>query len=440
MNINNLNPCNADEHEIAVIGSMLQMPEGLDRYKHLVDPEDFADEKLGRLFIAIQTLIEAGKPVGNLRYLKTALGAMRGCDNLADYDFIRGLIKSVANGSHGVYHAEHVRAAANKRRLLAIVQDMAKRVQDSTSTSEDDYTALQAALRNLDRNVQTKTPRTLYEIGKELVQDLRQPKTGEIKKPGIMTGLSGFDSSLGAIIPGDLMIIAARPGCGKTAFAMQFAQRAANRRKNVLFVSLEMKDRQLLGRLLVPLSGVASETLRSMSPNPSEVDAIAEAVEEFNGVPIRVIDDRRMTVQKLRTILRYEQQTNGVDALFLDYLQLVKPEKEQFKTPKHEQIAFVSAELKTIAGEFEIPVVCLAQLNREADGQRPMLSNLKDSGAIEQDADQVLFIHHTEESKGQEKRSVELIVAKNRHGETGTANIFWVPSETRFTESIEWRG
>ncbi len=432
-------PRNADEHEIAVIGSMLSMPEGLDRYKHLVDPEDFADAKLGRLFIAIQTLIEAGKPVGNLRYLKTALGTMRGCENLADYDYIRQLTKSVANGSHGVYHAEHVRAAANKRRLTLIVEEMGKRALDSTSTSEDDYNALTRAVQSLDRSVQTKTPRTLYEIGQEIITELRKPKASESKKPGIMTGLSGFDSSLGAIIPGDLMIIAARPGCGKTAFAMQFAQRAASRRKNVLFISLEMKDKQLLGRLLAPLSGVSSETLRAMSANDAETQSIAAAVEEFNGVPIRVIDDRRMTMQKLKTILRYEQQTNGVDALFLDYLQLVKPDKEQLKLPKHEQIGYVSGELKTIAGEFDVPVICLAQLNRQSDGQRPTLANLKDSGDIEQDADQVLFIHHTEEAS-REPTNVELILAKNRHGEKGIAKIFWIPNETRFAEELQWRG
>ena len=242
-------------------------------------------------------------------------------------------------------------------------------------------------------------------------------------------------------MPGELGILAARPAMGKTALAMQKALHNARQGRRVLFVSLEMRNRELARRLLCQEAELDSRLLRGRRVDAAARARLQAAHEELAGLPIRLWDPASATLAEIRGVARHMRATGGLYLLIVDYLGLIKPSADSKRLQRHEQVQQTSAGLKELAKELCIPVLALCQLNREADGEEPRLSHLRESGAIEQDADMVLLLHHPEreqsKSGNQKKRIAYLIIGKHRHGETGRIKLQWHPSETRFSTFAE---
>jgi replicative DNA helicase len=237
-------------------------------------------------------------------------------------------------------------------------------------------------------------------------------------------------------MPGELVIIAARPGQGKTALAMQIAQRVATRGQ-VVFVSLEMRDRELIRRSLSALSGVNSKKLREARVTELEFDQLRGARMELTGLPLEICAPNRATMQQIVGMAKYRKAMGGgVRMLFVDYIGLIRAGTGERGMERHLQVGEFTAGLKSLGKELGCPVVALAQLNRDAQNKPPTLANLRESGSIEQDADIVLLIHHPSD----EPRA-HLMIAKHRHGKACIVRIPWNPETTSFGDpGIDERG
>jgi replicative DNA helicase len=251
---------------------------------------------------------------------------------------------------------------------------------------------------------------------------------------GLFTGLPAFDGQIGGLFPGELTILAARTGVGKSALAAQIAYRAGERGRKVYYGTLEMAAWEVAQRVLCSLSGVNARKIRTGQLTAADCrvltehsHALARAKIDFDDRPaLRLADIRRAASRLTR---------DGLALAVVDYLQLLTPDDRRI--PRYEQVGRLSAGLKQLAREVNVPVLCLCQLNREADTQdRPRLSNLRESGSIEQDADVVLLLHrrYGANDPGTE---AELIVAKNRNGETGTFPLKWWPERTMFSDDSD---
>lgn len=433
----------ATASEVELLGSMLHGQEFIEQVIGIVDVEDFKDKNLAKLFHAFTILHGSGKPIYNLPLLAAEMRRMNADENICTQAYLNRIFSSVVNAAHIIYHAEHVRYASHKRKLARLATKiMETAFNDGATTEQQDISTLEREVNYISNVSVPGGAKTVEQVAIELVQEIERESSKPHRKPGIFTGLISHDSVTGPLMPGELCVLAARPGCGKTALAMQWATHVAERRKRTLFISLEMKDRELVGRMLSPLAEVESLVIRSQQADEMQLERLKNATTKLHGLPLVVWDQNRATMRSIRGIVKHTQATGGIEALFVDYLGLIKMESNQRGIPRHEQIAEVTAEMKTIAKEIEIPIVLLCQLNREADGTAPKLSNLRESGAIEQDADMVIFIHHDEKKntdRYSDVKTADIIVAKNRHGAVGTSTLFWNPQRTEFTEQREWQ-
>jgi replicative DNA helicase len=253
-----------------------------------------------------------------------------------------------------------------------------------------------------------------------------------------MTGLAKLDEAMGAMLPGEMVVIAARPGQGKSALGVQIAMHAAERGRPGLIVSLEMRDTELVKRKLCEFAELDSRDVRSGRLSDEHRQQLHDAAQQLTDLPLRLWSPPSATLADIRAVARRAKAKGGLQLLVVDYLGLVRPGSEDRRLPRFEQVQNISAGLKSLSKELNLPVISLCQLNREADQSAPRLSHLRESGAIEQDADLVIFLHHPESPAhiaGEQPyaQTVNVIVAKHRHGQVGKVSLLWHPRETRFS-------
>jgi replicative DNA helicase len=247
----------------------------------------------------------------------------------------------------------------------------------------------------------------------------------------VPTGVADLDALTGGLQPGDLVVIAARPGVGKTGLALALVRHAAGLGHPALFCSIEMGRGELAARLLSAHTGVAGQLIRHGAVNASELRRLGDAVGEFAGLPAWIDDSPAQSVLRIAANARRLKRQRGLALVAVDYLQLVEPEERG--VPRHEQVAAASRRLKALARELEVPLVALAQLNRESESRtdrRPRLSDLRESGQVEQDADVVVLLSRVEGRPD----AILLDVAKQRNGPTGEAVVRFDRERMRFEE------
>ena len=264
---------------------------------------------------------------------------------------------------------------------------------------------------------------------------------GELTEGAVETGLTDFDTMTGGLHNGELIILAARPSMGKTALAMNMAEHAAiEGQAPTLFVSLEMSAIELADRMLCSLARVNGHRLRNGTISSDDHTRLIEKANEISEAPLFVDDSPSRTVSEIAAAARRISRRHGsLGLIVIDYLQLIEPDNP--RDPRQEQVAKIARRLKGMARELEVPMLCLSQLNRQAeDGKdhRPKLSHLRESGAIEQDADVVMFVHreeyyHRGEDKAQYAGQAEIIIAKQRNGPVGDVQLTWEADYTRFS-------
>jgi replicative DNA helicase len=442
MNILGKVPPNSNEAELAVIGGIMLHPESLDIVVDIIVPADFYHEAHQLLFQAFIDLADRGRAIDILT-VGDALKERGELERVGGIAYLSSIQDAVPTSAAIDSHAKIVRSKAMVRKVigaaLEIIESGYGDYGDSDSFLDEsearifDTTRKRSAANLVDVDVAVK------KVREEL--DRRYALTTDVT--GIPTGWAALDRLTGGLQPADLIIVAGRPAMGKTSLALNILAHAALREKasGVIF-SLEMSMLQAMSRLVSSESRVPGHLFRQPKRMTGEDrDAILMSFERMSGTKIHIDDSAELTVLDVRSRARYLKLKGELDFAIIDYLQIMRPTRRVGGDGGRErEVAEITKGLKALAKELDMPVICLSQLNRACEqrqNKRPQLSDLRESGAIEQDADLVLFLYRDSVyTKDQNNNTAEVIVGKNRNGPVGTANLYFNSSYTRF-DSVE---
>lgn len=409
-----------------MLGAILVHGVSPDEVTPFVDPGDFYTDTNSILFKAVladDTTIDAAALVRRLKD-RGELEEIGGEAYLAEL-----MHNAPATTQTAIAHAKRIRETADQRRLRDAALDALYRIRSGESV-DDIRAAIEPVFFDDERNV-SSGPVTCKDAVFEFFKELDKPETPQIK-----TGFSGLDDMIGGFTPGQMVIIAARPGQGKTAFATNVVTNMVAGGVPVLFFSLEMSNLEITQRLFSSIGQIPLRDIRSRPISQQTRQRVAEYGEYIAGLPLLIDDASRRRVLDLESVSRRAIRKHGVGCVVIDYLGLIEP--DMANQTRYEQVTAISRQIKTMARRLSVPVIVLAQLNREASSskdRRPKISHLRDSGAIEQDADIVILIHRESKYDDQaDKSKAEIIVAKNRNGTTGGMELRWEGWFTRFVE------
>lgn len=415
--------------ECMTVGSALLDPAALDDLALTLRPDDFHSGQWSKLFRHLVDMRSAGLPIDAqtlVDHLRSAgeLEAAGGAAAIAE------AFQSVAVAAHAKHYAEIVRRNSIRRALRRAGEEMIRQAHDATADVDkllDESEMCVLAVRERgDAGRMVRIQEGLLDLTAALDRRMRDGADG------LKTGFADLDERTGGFRESQLIILAARTGCGKTALALNVAANAAAGRLPVAMFSLEMSREELTGRLVCSWAGLDSHAVRAGRLSREGRERFAVASNEIARFPLWVDDTPIQTVAEIAASCRRLKRTEGLALVIVDYLQLIEPDDP--KAPRQEQVARASRRLKALAKEVSAPVLCLCQLNRQADGAEPRLSHLRESGAIEQDADVVLLLHTAETKPDEHNRpaEIELRIAKQRSGPTGSIKLAWDGATTTF--------
>jgi len=365
---------------------------------------------------------------------------MNQLDRVGGAAYITELIETVPAAGNAMYYSGQVGDKATLRGLINAADDIAE-IGYSDPESVDE--ALDQAEKKIFQSTQSPSAQKFRPIGSALTEAWERfehlsANPGE--KRGVPSGFTGLDNLLAGFQKSDLIILAARPSMGKTTLALDLARNAALvGGAHVGIFSLEMSDQQLVDRMLAAESGVDSWKLRTgRLSNDQEYEALQTAMAKLNKAPIHIIDEAALNIVKMRSAARRLKNEYGLDMLIVDYLQLMSPTLTKGSDSMVQQITEISRSLKILAKELDIPIIALSQLSRavEQRGGKPRLSDLRDSGSIEQDADVVMFIHREDkmnrDKEAERPNIAEIMVEKHRNGAVGHCELYFDDKHVRF--------
>ena len=423
------------EGEQAVLGSMLIDPECVRLVMEKLRPADFYLRQNREIFETIYSMFSYAKAIDGL----TVADEMRKngvYDENITRSYLAQLMEITPTSANVMEYAAIVRDKALRREIAQAAADMTAMVQENSGDAAGILEASEQRIFAIRRGQSGKAMIPLQKILPDVLDRLSDLSERADHLPGLSTGLSDIDRKIIGLNNSDLILLAARPGMGKTSLALNIAVNAAKKsRKTVAVFSLEMSGEQLATRILCTEAMVNASRLKTGLLDSDDWDRIAEAVAVLNAVDIRLNDDSLLTVADISAQCR---RLDNLGLVVIDYLQLMSSAGEKpWRSDNRQQIiSDISRMLKVTAKELDVPVLCLSQLSRaneRRDNKRPMLSDLRDSGAIEQDADIVLFLYREDYYGDSDRPNIaECIVAKNRHGETGKVELRWMPEYTMF--------
>lgn len=439
-------PCSVEAEE-SVVGAALLHPETFIRAAHAVQGEDFHHPALRAIFEALVELDRASKPLDVLTVAEqmTTAGTLDKLRAVGGADFLTELQMRVISVENVEYHAKLIATKAERRRWIQVASQIAARgfspnEDDETFLAETDRALLAAASA---ARVQTGGPVAMKAMMNRYAKDLQtryeQGKDGR-KMTGFPTGLERIDSATAGLQRGDLVIIAGRPSMGKSALAGGFAHAAAKSGVHCLFLSLEMPAVSLLGRMIAADAPIDADRLRRGDMESHHWVRASASFGRLATLPIWWDDTAPMTFTQIRSTARRWRLTAAKDKdamVVIDYLGLVALDRRNKNDTHQNQIAEITRGLKLLAKELNAPVVLLAQLNRELErrpDKRPKLSDLRDSGSLEQDGDLILFVYRDEvyDPDTKDKGIAEIIIGKQRNGPTGVERAAFVAEYAAF--------
>lgn len=431
-------PQNVDA-EKALLGAIILKPDVMHDVAVTVYPESFFADKHRAIYDAVQQIFSGGDPVDTVSVI-TKLKDMKQLDRVGGAAYITELIETVPAAGNAMYYARQVGDKSTLRSLIHAADDIAEIGYSDPETVDE---ALDQAEKKIFQATQAPSAQKFRPIGTALTEAwerFEHLSENPEEKRGVPSGFTALDNVLAGFQKSDLIILAARPAMGKTTFALDLARNAALQHgASVGIFSLEMSDQQLVDRMLAAESGVDSWKLRTgRLSNDSEYEALQGAMQKLNAAPIHIIDDADMNIVKMRSATRRLMNEHGVDLLIVDYLQLMSPTATKNSDSMVAQITEISRSLKILAKEMQIPVIALSQLSRavEQRGGKPRLSDLRDSGSIEQDADVVMFIHREDkmnrDTESDRPNIAEIMVEKHRNGAVGVAELYFDGEHVRF--------
>ncbi len=424
------------EAEQSVIGSMLIDREAIVVAAGILHGEDFYGKQYGIVFEAMTELNDEGRPV-DIVTLQDRLREKDVPPEISSLEFVRDLITAVPTSANVRYYAEIVAEKATLRRLIRLNEEIA----NICYAGKD---SLEVILENTEKKIFEliqKRNSSDYVPIREVVLNAMDKIEAASRNKGVVTGIpTGFidlDYRTAGMQPSDLILVAARPSMGKTALVLNIAQHVAFKQKvTVAIFSLEMSKEQLVNRLFSLESKVDSQHIRTGNLSDSEWEKLIESAGIIGRSQLIIDDTPGISISELRSKCRKYKLEHDLKLVIIDYLQLMSGSSGR-NDSRQQEISDISRSLKALARELSVPVIALSQLSRAVEQRpdhRPMLSDLRESGAIEQDADVVMFIYRDDYyNKDTELKGVaEIIIAKQRNGPIGTVNLAWLPDYTKF--------
>ena len=428
-------PPHNTEAEKSVIGAMMMHENAIVTATEILTAGDFYQQQYGVMFDAMREMKDAGTPVDVIT-LQEKLKEKSLPPELSGPEFIRDILMSVQTSANVREYAQIVHDKAVLRRLIGTAQNIEN---DCFLEVKDTGTILEETEKNIFTVLQQKTVED-YKPIREIVMDTLDKIESASKSKNHVTGLStGFidlDYMTSGLQPSDLILIAARPSMGKTALVLNMVVDMAVRQKlPVALFSLEMSREQLMNRLFSQESHVDSQKIRNGQLSENDWGKLAEAAGLIAESQLIIDDTPGISISELRSKARKYKLDHDIKVIFIDYLQLMQGSGRT--DSRQQEVADISRALKALARELNIPIVSLSQLNRMADQRedhRPMLSDLRESGAIEQDADVVMFIYRDDyyHKDSEDAGIAEIIIAKQRNGSIGTVKLVWLSQYTQF--------
>lgn len=430
------------EAEQSVIGSMIMDREAIVVASEIVRGEDFYNKQYGILFEAMVELNDESKPV-DLVTLQDRLREKDVPPETCSPEFIRDLITAVPTSANIKYYAGIVAEKSTLRRLIRLNEEIANNCYVGKDSLENILADTEKRVFDLVQRRNTGEFVPIRQVVMNAMDNIEKASHNQGNVTGVATGFLDLDYKTAGMQPSDLILVAARPSMGKTAFVLNVAQYVAFRQnKTVAIFSLEMSKEQLVNRLFAMESKVDSQHLRTGDLSDSEWEKLIESAGVIGKSNLIIDDTPGISISELRSKCRKYKLEHNLEMIIIDYLQLMSGNGKSTDS-RQQEISDISRSLKALARELHVPVIALSQLSRAVEQRpdhRPMLSDLRESGAIEQDADVVMFIYRDDYyNKDTEKKGIaEIIIAKQRNGPIGTVELVWLPDFTKFA-NLDYR-
>ena len=441
-------PPQAPELEESVLGALMIEKDAFGTVADLLRPESFYSDRNRHIFEAIRTLSSKEAPVDVLSVAEQ-LRTMGTLEQAGGVVYLSDLTRRVASAAHLRYHAQIVAQKATARDLITMACQIEEKGYDETQDVHDLMQFAESGIFEISQRTQARDVTQIDPVITEAFDRMRKASQNEGNISGVPSGFDALDKITSGWQKSDLIIIAARPAMGKTAFVLSMAKNiAVNYHRPVAMFSLEMSNVQLVNRLIMNVCEIEGDKIKNGRLTKAEWDKLEHKVVDLQGAPLYVDDTPGLSVFELRSKARKLVKDKHVELIIIDYLQLMNANGSNFGS-REQEVSIISRTLKGMAKELDIPIIALSQLNRSVekrdqsnsvDGKKPQLSDLRESGAIEQDADMVCFIHRPEyyhlyndDKTGKDLRGLgQIIVAKHRNGATDEVWLRFVGKYAKF--------
>lgn len=434
-------PPQAVDVEEAVLGAMMLEKNAINDAIDILQPESFYKEIHQKIYAAIQQLFSDSQPIDILT-VTAKLRSNGFLELIGGPAYIAGLTNRVASAANIEYHARIIQQKYIQRELIGIASNTIRDAYEDTADVFDLLDKTESGLYRITQGNIRKDYRKMHELIHEAIEEIEKAKKNVDGVSGVPTGFHELDKVTSGWQKSDMIVIAARPGMGKTAFVLSMARNASvDFNRPVAVFSLEMSAIQLVNRLIAGETELTSDKLRKGNLQPHEYEQLHTRIKKISEAPLFIDDTPALSIFELRAKCRRLKQQHGVELIIIDYLQLMTAGGEG-KGNREQEISNISRSIKQIAKELEVPIIALSQLSRSVEtrggDKRPMLSDLRESGAIEQDADIVGFIYRpeyyniTDVENVSTKGLAQIIIAKHRNGALEDVNLKFVAEFSKF--------
>ena len=424
--------------ERSVIGSMLMDRDAISEVSAILIKEDFYNTQYGLIFDAMVDLYNEGKPVDEI-ILGEKLREKGAPEEICALGFLGDILANVPTAAFAKDYAGIVKDKSYLRKMIKLADGISAQAYEGADSVDKIMENAESDIFGLMQNkTGSKDFQPIRSIVVDVIGEIEAASRNKGKINGLRTGFTDLDNMLTGLHGGELILVAARPSMGKTAFVLNIAHHVSTRENTpVVIFSLEMGREQLVTRLVAVDSMVDAKNLKTGDISDSDWTKIIKSADDLAGVDVFIDDNSSINMAELRTKCRKLKQTEGIGLIIIDYLQLMSSANSKAES-RQLFISEVSRSLKALARELNVPVIALSQLNRAVDSRpdhKPVLADLRESGAIEQDADVVMFIYRDDyyNPETTEKPGVaDIIIAKQRNGSTGTVELAWLGKYTKF--------
>ncbi len=426
------------EAEQSVLGAMLIKKEAITQAQELLRPDDFYREAHRIVFETMLELAGDKEAVALVPHTE-ALRKKEMLEKVGGISFITALANYVPTAANIVYHAQIVKEKSELRHLIDAATEIASAAYEATDDVKDIMDDAEKKILAVAANQTGGAFEPIRNIVIDTVGRVETLYENQGGLTGISTGFRDLDRDTSGLQKSDLILVAARPSMGKTAFTLNIATYAAMHGHTVAFFSLEMSKEQLVQRMLCSEGGIDSQRLRTGQLEDADWDRLINTADRVSKASIYIDDTAGINVMDLRSKARRLKAEHGLDLIVIDYLQLMQGRARSSSDNRQQEISEISRSLKALARELDVPVVALSQLSRSVESRtvkKPMLSDLRESGSLEQDADIVMFLYREDyyDQETERKNITEVIIAKHRNGPIGTIELFFQKEFTKFRD------